>query len=457
MNRLTWTWTWTWIGAGLCLYLPAGLLGAAQLRIETHLEPASGAVAGQTLQLQVDVLTDSWFTAAPQLPALEVANAVVTPPSGEARHLNLSRDGVQFVALRYSYWLTPTRPGAFVVPALSIAVTPTQTVQSQALNFAVTQPAGVPIGQSVLVARAVSLSQTLEPSSSALQVGDSVRRQVTLSADGAQLMLLPAVPLAEVDGLRRYLDAPQLKALDDGRGQISGAQRSDGASYVIQRQGDFALPAIELSWWDSDAHRLRSAQLPALTFKARAAAARSTPWSVREDLDRLGQHGRIALSRHWLLWSLWALAAAALLYAARPGWRRARKWLQHQREQRRQRWLASPRQALQQVPGQLRGQPPRLDALYLWVRRTCGSTGLAPLRERLPIGLSEALYGRQPHAAQALQQLLRSPALKPDAGQSAAGKDVGGLQPLNPRFHPRSTALPDSHQASTSWQRRQLK
>ena len=428
MNRLIWTWICAW----LCLCLPAGLLGAAQLRVETHLEPASGAVVGQTLQLQVDVLTDSWFTAAPQLPALEVANAVVTPPSGEARHLNLSRDGVQFVALRYSYSLTPTLPGAFVVPALSIAVTATQTVQSQALSFTVAQPPGVPLGQSVLVARAVSLSQTLQPSRSALQVGDSVRRQVTLSADGAQPMLLPAVPLVEIDGLRRYPDAPQLKAVDDGRGQVSGGQRSDSASYVIQRQGDFALPAIEVPWWDSDAHQLRSAQLPAITFKASAGPARSTPWSVREDLDRLGQHGRIALSRHWLLWSLWAFAAGALLYAARPGWRRLRRWLQQQREQRRQRWLASPRQALAQVRGQLRSQPPRLDALYLWVRRAYGSTGLAPLRERLPRGWSEALYGRQPKTAEAIEQLLKTPLTA--LGQARPGAiSSGDLHPLNPR------------------------
>lgn len=414
------------------------LAAEPQVRIETRLEPAIGAVVGQTLQLQVDVLTDTWFSAAPQLPSVEVDNAVVSAPSSEARHLNLSRDGQAFFALEFTYQMTPTAAGDFVVAPLNIRVTPGQAsapfeLRSEALRFTVTQPPGVDVSQAVLVAREVTLTQQIHPSSTTLAVGDTVQRQVTLSANGAQMMLLPATEFTPVDGLKRYPQTPRLTTLDDGRGQVLGGQRVDSASYVIQRAGDFQLPPLRVPWWDITTRQLRSAELPAMTFHATTAPASTTPFSVQEDLQRLGQHSRIAVSRHGLAWSLWAIAVAGALYAAWPWLGRARQWLAARHALRQRRWLASPRYAWGQIKRQVGGQPPRLDALYLWVRRQYGSVELTPLRTQLPANLSGALYGRQANPAAALASLQRGPALKQraSAGDSA---EHAALRPLNPRF-----------------------
>lgn len=426
-----------WMRLALLVCPPLCLAATPQARIEARLEPATGMVVGQTVQLQVDVLTDTWFSAAPQLPSVEVDNAVVSAPSSEARHLNLSRDGQAFFALEFTYQMTPTAAGDFVVAPLNIRVTPGQAsapveLRSGALRFTVTQPPGVAVGQAVLVAREVTLTQHIHPSSATLAVGDTVQRQVTLSADGAQMMLLPATEFAAVDGLKRYPQTPRLTTLDDGRGQVLGGQRIDSASYVIQRAGDFRLPPLRVPWWDSTQRQLRSAELPAMTFHATTTPASTTPFSVQEDLQRLGQHGRIALSRHGLAWSLWGIAVAGALYAAWPWLRRGRQWLATRRAQRQRRWLASPRYAWGQIKRQVGGQPPRLDALYLWVRRQYGSVELTPLRTQLPANLSGALYGRQANPGAALASLLHSPALKRRANPGATAAHAA-LRPLNPR------------------------
>lgn len=335
MNARAW-----WGLAALCC-APLCLAATPQVRLETRLEPATGAVVGQTLQLQVDVLTDTWFSAAPLLPDVALDNAVVSAPSSEARHLNLTRDGQAFFALEFTYQITPTAAGDFVVAPLAIRVTPGQAsaaveVRSAPLRFSVAQAPGISAGQTLLVARQVTLTQQLQPSSTALAVGDSVRRQVTLNADGAQMMLLPPADFAAVDGLKLYPQAPRLTPLDDGRGQVLGGQRIDSASYVIQRAGQFQLPALHLAWWDSAAQQMRSTELPALAFSATAGPPNAPPYSVREDLQRLGHHSRIALSRHGLAWSLWAMAMAGALYFGWPWLRRgpgglARRWALIQR------------------------------------------------------------------------------------------------------------------------------
>lgn len=426
---------WVCLAAFICL--PPCVAAAPQVRIETRLEPAAGAVVGQMIQLQVDVLTDTWFSAAPGLPSVEVDNAVVSAPSSEARHLTLQRDGQAFFALEFTYQITPTAAGDFVIAPLIIRVTPGQAsapvdLQSEVLHFAVARPPGVAVGQVIMVARQVTLTQEIRQSSAVLAVGDTVQRQATLSAEGVQMMLMPPAVFEAVDGLKLYPQPPQLSALDDGRGQVLGGQRSDSASYVIQRAGEFELPAMQVPWWDSATRQLRSAELPAVTFNAASRPASDIPFSVREDLQRLGQHSRIGLSRHGLVWSLWAGLGACALYAAWPYSRRASQWLSARRALRQHRWQASPRYALRQVKRQLSDQPPHLDALYLWVRRQYGAVGLLPVREQLPTHLTGNLYGRHANTATAIASLLRSTTLKHRAARSS-GADDAALRPLNPR------------------------
>ena len=427
----------------LALLLALPCVGA-QLRIETRLEPAGPTVIGQTVQLQVDVLTDSWFTSAPQLPVLELDNATVSAPSGEARHLNLSRDSTPFFGLEYTYRITPNAAGDLAIPGLTISATPgpsstPMSVRSEPLRLTVEQPAGLPAGQSVLVARKLTLSQDISPSRSPLGIGDSVRRRITQIADGVQMMLMTAPVFAQVDGLKQYLAAPQLKPMDDGRGHVSGGIRVDDVSYVITRSGDFQLPAINVQWWDSDARQLRIAQVPAATFSATGAAFH-TPFSVREDLQRMGRHGRITLSRHGLALGLGLLAIGLLLYLGWPRCLRAWQTLKQHRATRHRQWLASPRYALNQIPEQLRATPPRLDALYLWVHRQYGATGLGVLRDRVPRDLTAQIYGRDPQPANAFHGLSQSPALLHPHTAARHPNDAHRLQPLNPRTFPRIKA-----------------
>src|SRR5689334_3645787 len=69
------------------------LAAEPQLRVQASLQPNEPAMVGSLVALQLDVLTDTWFTSAPTLPDLKLPGALVMPPDGHAEHINQTFDG----------------------------------------------------------------------------------------------------------------------------------------------------------------------------------------------------------------------------------------------------------------------------------------------------------------------------------------------------------------------------
>ena len=303
----------------LALLVFVGLAQAdePQLRVQARLVPGDAVVVGEAVQLQVDVLTDSWFTHGASLPELSLAGTDVMPPNGEAGHLSQTIQGQTFSGLRYTYRITPTQAQVFSIAPLTVRATPAQASlelsgQTPALTFRASLPEGFSPGEPVLAASALRLSQSLTPSGGPFKVGDSLTRSVTLQADGTPGLALPAPPQGSVAGLDAYPQTPQVSNLDDGRGGFNGGQRVDRVSYRIQREGDFELPAIRVKWWDSLNRKTRFSELPAFTFKATASSSYTPVFSIVDDLRQLGQPTRLRLPAFWLVGAAALLLAVAL-------------------------------------------------------------------------------------------------------------------------------------------------
>ncbi|MHC2148869.1 hypothetical protein [Pseudomonas sp. 210_17 TE3656] len=371
MKRLLWV---------LLACAPVFASAAPEVRIQSRLIPETGVVVGGTLSMEVDLLVDTWYTAAPILPALELPGAVVTPPGGEAQHLNEKQDGKTFFGLRYTYQITPQVAQPFTIPALTFQVQPGQgsgavTLNSQPLTFVAKALAGAS-DQHRLVANSLTLTQTLQRSHDPLRVGDSITRHLTIQAQGAQAMLIPPPSFAQVQGLKRYLQTPNVSALSDGRGGVSGGVREDSVTYVIEQEGPLSLPAIVFDWWDASSGEARSTVVDAVSFEA-GKGNYSAPFSINDDLRALGRQAHVRLSGHWLLLSAALLAGACLIYFGRPWAKASLARLRRWQSKRRDTWLASADYAWQLLRKQLSARPLRLDGLYLWVRRSTGKRTLS--------------------------------------------------------------------------------
>ncbi|KJZ43714.1 BatD family protein [Pseudomonas fluorescens] len=427
------------IGIGaLLIYLisTSALAAEPELRIQTRLQPADSVMVGGILQLQLDVLTDSWFTDAPTLPDLKLPGALVMPPDGHAEHLNQTLDGKSFNGMRYSYRITPNLAQGFDIPALTVRATPGQasaplTAQSQPLHFIATQPPGFQPGEPVLVAQGLRFTQKTVNSATPLKVGDSITRQLTLQADDALAMSLPAPSLEDVAGLSRYPKAAQISNLDDGRGHFNGGQRIDTVTYRIDTEGRHNLPVIQLKWWDASTGQTRTAQVPAVSFDAMANSAYRPVFSITEDLKKLGQKSRLHLSGHWFGLSALLLAMALLGWFARPLVHRAYLQWQARRRARHAAWLESADYAWRQIPAQIDARPAQLSALYLWARRSRKGLELTNLGPRLQ-DLLRACYSRQPTEEQALRHLKQSLATLHSQAKRDTASAAPALGPLNP-------------------------
>ncbi|MGE8188280.1 hypothetical protein [Pseudomonas sp. NPDC086278] len=423
-------------GLLLCLISINALAAEPDLRVQTRLQPANSVMVGGMLELQLDVLTDSWFTDAPTLPDLKLPGALVLPPDGHAEHINQTLDGKSFNGMRYSYRITPNLAQGFDIPPLTVHATPGQanaplSAQSQPLHFTAAQPPGFKPGEPVLVAQGLRFTQKIIPSATPLKVGDSLTRQLTLQADNAMAMSLPAPALGDVDGLSRYPKSPQISNLDDGRGNFNGGQRIDTVTYRIDKEGSHSLPAIELTWWDAGSQQTRTAQVPAVTFEAAANSTYKPVFSITEDLKKLGQQSRVHLGGHWLVLSALLLVVVLLGWFARPFVQRAYVAAQTRRRARHAAWLESADYAWRQIPGQIDGKPAQLSALYLWLRRSRMGLKLSDLGPRLQT-LLRACYGRTPTEDQALRQLKHSLATLHSQAKHRNAMRPSALRPLNP-------------------------
>jgi hypothetical protein len=124
------------------------------------------------------------------------------------------------------------------------------------------------------------IEQSVRRSSEQLKVGDSITRIVTIQADETPAMLLPPMTFPAVDGLAVYPAEPALQDKTEGRADALTATRTDSATYILQRPGDYVLPAVDVRWWNADEGRIETAHLDAVTLQVAANPAAETKGSA---------------------------------------------------------------------------------------------------------------------------------------------------------------------------------
>ncbi|MDR7945644.1 hypothetical protein [Achromobacter aegrifaciens] len=405
---------------GLLLLLQLGLCagvaraqqadGGPQLHAEARMAASGDLMAGATAILQVDVLTSTWFTQPPQMPALDIPGALVSGPSGQATIIRATIGGVAYSGLRYAYLVSPEAAGDLRVPAIRVSA---QVGQATAPLVAQTRPfearaAGPPGGVAghVLAANSVQATQQIRYSAEPPAVGDHVSRVITVQAQGAQAMLIPPPAAAAVQGLKLYPSEPELTQMSDSRGGFLGGQRIDRLDYVIESGGAHELPAVEIRWWNVAANKEERVTLPAQRFEARAGAAYQAPFSVEQDLRDMGRQVQVRIPGGWLALAAGVALAAVAWWLGAPWLRRTLARLRAGLRARREQWHASEPYAAMTLRRSLAQPQPRMDALYAWLRRACGAAtiaqgtaGLDPALRQSADDALRACYGREPDAA----------------------------------------------------------
>ena len=245
--------------------------------VRARLETGTPVMVGETVTVSVDVLTPSWFPRAPRFPAaLQVENAVAVFDETFRTNLSERIGGESWSGIRRHYLIYPQLAGAYTVPPIEVEVVyalpnarPSDplTVRGPELRFEARVPPEAAGLDYFIAARGFSLEQKVEPDPEGLRVGDAVTRTITLRATDASSMMLPVTEFPEIDGLAVYPNPTRASDAGGERGEAREATRVDAATYVLETEGPYTLPAVERSWWDVSAGRLRTASVPAVQFE----------------------------------------------------------------------------------------------------------------------------------------------------------------------------------------------
>ena len=285
-------------------------------------------VVGQKTTLRIDVLAPNYMTSPPELPGFQVRNVVTR----KLQDVNLSeqRNGTSYAGVRFEFAIYPQEAGSYAIADQKVkvkyAAEPPAVREEEVALPRVSFEAYIPDAAAdlnpFLAATALTIAQSVQRSSEQLKVGDSVTRAVTIQAEETPAMLLPPVTFPAMDGLAVYPAQPAVQDKTEGRTDALSATRTDSATYILQKAGDYTLPAIDVRWWNAADGRVETAHLDAVPIQvaanpavrsagANAPGARST-WAAFVDL----------IADHWRLALLAVLVIAALIWFA-PGAARA--------------------------------------------------------------------------------------------------------------------------------------
>ena len=181
-------------------------------------------------------------------------------------------------------------------------------------------------GQSWLPAQEVTLRSVMNKPDSPLVVGDAINQVITLQAAGVTGALLPELAYPDSSDARIYIDQPVIEEFASEAGIASESVLTIGI--VPTAEGTLTLPALTVSWWDTQADKPRQTTLEGFSLSVGASPVIRTnqplmppspPLSAPDNLQFTALQNRI----EQLIWLVVLVTCAWLATAF--GWLRSNR------------------------------------------------------------------------------------------------------------------------------------
>jgi hypothetical protein len=259
----------------------ASLYEQGSVKLNAWLTHASSNISvHEQITLNIEVMTDTWFTKGTKIHRVEIDNAVVLPVSSFAVNSTERIDGKVYSKQLWEIVLYPLQSGDYQIPPVALEIGVKQgrnniegVLLTKALSFNAHKPsANMTADYKWLTGTEANLrekwtlvsqsgsSQELEKK---LSVGDSITREVTLSAHDTISALLPESTTLPDTLASQFLVYPEsTQYLDDEQRGVRLAQRVERVTYIVNQSGRVTLPAVRVFWWDSASQQQRTLVLP---------------------------------------------------------------------------------------------------------------------------------------------------------------------------------------------------
>jgi hypothetical protein len=223
----------------------------------------------------------------------EVKDAVVEKLSEDSTYSTQIK-GVDYWVTERKYAIFPQQSGIFTIAPLTLnaevvsaqrprfngffnrPATETRRISSKAITLNVQAVPANFKSAAWLSAESLQISEKWSDSTLQTKVGEPLTRTLTLTAKGATVGQLPELsPQAAIDGIKTYPDQPVLK--EDKQSDGLTAVREEKIAFIPSKPGEYSLPALDISWFNTKTQRVEVARLPSVTIKALASGEATPP------------------------------------------------------------------------------------------------------------------------------------------------------------------------------------
>ncbi len=233
------------------------------------------------------------FDQGAQLTSPQVADAVVQQLGSDETYSEIV-EGVRYNVTERNFVIFPQSSGELTIPPVYFTATVgrrggltrffNNRTTVREINLAsdlhaievLGKPANFP-GQTWLPAANIAIIESWTGPVDELTIGESVTRNIQISASGLSSSLLPGISYEDLPGLKFYPDQPTSEDSANERG-VTGS-RTEGTAIVPSEAGDFVIPEVVIPWWNTTTDSLERAVIPARTLTVQPGTAGSQPFS----------------------------------------------------------------------------------------------------------------------------------------------------------------------------------
>jgi hypothetical protein len=339
----------------LGLALSGAAWGQAQPLVRAEVKPES-VIVGEAAELTVTVLVPTWFTRPVVYPSFELANAMTRLPADSSFSIRERVGNESWSGIVRTYQVYPLMGASYRMAGQTMNVTfanpgsdPISVdVEVPEVVLRGVVPAGAESLDPYIAGRSFELVLEVEGAPDQLKAGDAMVLTYRAELEGLPAIFLPPLaPDIEFEGVSVYADVPDV---EDG----AVARRSEKVTLVFEAGGEFSIPGLELSFWNTESQSLETVTADGLVVSVVGPPAAST---VEED----------STGPRWQWIVGMALGATALLIIS---WRGVPALLRRNRDAAERR-KQTEGFAFKQLMGALRSSdnPVAYRALLAWVER----------------------------------------------------------------------------------------
>jgi len=232
------------------------------------------------------------FDQGAQLTSPQVGNAVVQQLGSDETYSEIV-DGIRYNVTERRFVIYPQGSGELTIPPVYFTATVgrrggltrffNNRTSVREINLAsdthqievLGKPASFPADATWLPAADISVEESWSGPFDNMVIGDSVTRNIRITASGLNSSLLPGITYEDIPGLKFYPDQPVRE--DSATNLGFTGTRTEGAAIVPSEAGDFVIPELVVPWWNTTTDTLERAVIPERTLTVVPGAGTSQP------------------------------------------------------------------------------------------------------------------------------------------------------------------------------------